>query len=154
MEQIGNLNNLYPSNNPGRDNVKVLRLFFGLVIFVLLIVVGCSNSSDIGKVEVYTTGNPNAEEVLKLNPEADIFQFNGVIYQTGIDWVEELTLTKEEQVGEIKTKNDTGTNFEDEMSNKLPVGAKVFSVKEKIGGPILLVESEGKLYKYYGLVEG
>jgi len=42
------------------------------------------------------------------------------------------------------------------MSNKLPVGAKVFSVKEKeeIGGPILLVESEGKLYKYYGLVEG
>jgi len=134
--------------------VKVSRLFFSLVMFVLLTTVGCSNSSDIGKVEVYTTGNPNAEEVLKFDPEADIFQFNGVIYQTGIDWVEELTLTKEEQVGVIKTKNDTGTNFEDEMSNKLPVGAKVFSVKEKIGGPILLVESEGKLYKYYGLVEG
>ena len=154
MEQIGNLINLYPSNNPRRDNVKVSRLFFGLVMFVLLTAVGCSNSSDIGKVEVYTTENPNAEEILKLDPEADIFQFNGVIYQTGIDWVEELTLTKDKQVGEIKTKNDTDTNFEDEMSNKLPVGAKVFSVKEKIGGPILLVESEGKLYKYYGLVEG
>ncbi len=80
------------------------RLFLGLVIFVLLTAVGCSNSSDKGKVEVYTTENPNAEGVLKLDPEADIFQFNGVIYQTGIDWVEALTLTKDEQVGEIKTK--------------------------------------------------
>ena len=136
--------------------MKKSRLLLGLVIFVLLIAGGCSNSSNKGKVEVHKTENSNAEEVLKLDPEADIFQFNGVIYQTGIDWVEELTLTKDEQVGEIKTKNETDTNFEDEMSNKLPVGAKIFSVKEKeeIGGPILLVESEGKLYKYYGLVEG
>ncbi|MER2156107.1 MAG: hypothetical protein ABS917_18085 [Solibacillus sp.] len=136
--------------------MKKSRLLLGLIIFVLLIAGGCSNSSNKGKVEVHKTENPNAEEVLKLDPEADIFQFNGVIYQTGIDWVEELTLTKDEQVGEIKTKNETDTNFEDEMSNKLPVGAKIYSVKEKeeIGGPILLVELEGKLYKYYGLVEG
>lgn len=136
--------------------MKVSRLFFSLVIFVILTVVGCSNPSDIGKVEVHKTENPNAEKVLNLDPEADIFQFNGVIYQTGIEWVEELTLTQDEQVGEIKTKNDTDTNFEDEMSNKLPVHAKIFSVKEKgeIGGPILLVESKGEVYKYYGLVEG
>ncbi|MER2120294.1 MAG: hypothetical protein ABS935_08485 [Solibacillus sp.] len=136
--------------------MKKSRLLLGLIIFVLLIAGGCSNSSNKGKVEVHKTENPNAEEVLKLDPESDIFQFNGVIYQTGIDWVEELTLTKDEQVGEIKTKNETDTNFEDEMSNKLPVGAKIYSVKEKeeIGGPILLVELEGKLYKYYGLVEG
>lgn len=136
--------------------MKKSRLLLGLIIFVLLIAGGCSNSLNKGKVEVHKTENPNAEDVLKLDPEADIFQFNGVIYQTGIDWVEELTLTKDEQVGEIKTKNETDTNFEDEMSNKLPVGAKIYSVKEKeeIGGPILLVELEGKLYKYYGLVEG
>lgn len=122
--------------------MKVSRLFLGLAIFVLLTAVGCSNSSDIGKVEIYTPENPNAEEILKLDSEADIFQFNGVIYQTGIDWVEELTLTKDEQIGEIKTKNDTDTNFENEMSNRLPIGAKIFSVKEKeeIGGLILLVE--------------
>lgn len=111
--------------------MKVSRLLWGLVIFIVLTAVGCSNSSNKGKVEVYTTENPSAEEILKLDPEADIFQFNGVIYQTGIDWVEELTLTKGEQVGEIKTKNGTDTNFEDEMSNKLPVGAKVFRLKKK-----------------------
>ena len=133
--------------------MRVSRLFFGLIIFVLLTSVGCTNSADKGKIEVHTTGNPDAKEILSLDPEADIFQFEGVIYQTGIDWVEELTLTKGEQVGEIKTRNDTDTNFEDEMSNKIAVGAKIFSTMEK-EGPILLVESEGEILKYYALVEG
>ncbi|WP_342509666.1 hypothetical protein [Sporosarcina sp. FSL K6-2383] len=132
---------------------KVPRLFLGLAIFVLLIAVGCSNSLDGGKEKVHKTENPNAEEVLTLDPEADIFQFDGVIYQTGIDWVEELTLTKGEQVGEIETRNDTDTNFENKMSNKLPLGAKIFSTIEK-EGPILLVESEGEILKYYAIVEG
>lgn len=131
----------------------VPKLFFGLIILVLLIAVGCSDSSDQNKTEVHTIGNPDAEEILTLDPEADIFQFEGIIYKTGIDWVEELTLTKDEQVGEIKSRNDTDTNFEDEMSNKLPVGAKIYSTIEK-EGPILLVESEGEILKYYGLVEG
>ncbi len=133
--------------------MRVPRLFLGLVIFVLLTAVGCSNSSNTGKIEVHKTENPNAEEILTLDPKADIFQFDDVIYQTGIDWVEELTLTKDEQVGEIKTRNNTDTNFENEMSNKLPVGAKIFSIIEK-EGPILLVESEGEILKYYALVEG
>lgn len=131
----------------------VPRFFFGLIVLVLLTAAGCSNSLEKDKTEVHTTGNPDAEEILTLDPEADIFQFEGIIYKTGIDWVEELTLTKDEQVGEIKSRNDRDTNFEDEMSNKLPVGAKIFSTIEK-EGPILLVESEGEILKYYGLVEG
>ena len=133
--------------------MRVPRLFVVLIIFVLLTVVGCSNSSVTGELEVHKTENPNAEEILTLDPEADIFQFDGVIYMTGIDWVKELTLTKDEQVGEIKTRNDTDTNFEDEMSTKLPVGAKIFSTIEK-EGPVLLVESEGEILKYYALLEG
>lgn len=133
--------------------MKAPRLFWGMVVLILLIAFGCSNSSNAGKSKVHETKNPDAEEILTLDPEADIFQFDGVIYKTGIEWVEELTLTKNEQVGEIKTRNDIDTNFEDEMSNKLPIGAKIFSTKEK-EGPILLVESEGKILKYYALVEG
>ena len=131
----------------------VSRLFFALVVLILLTAVGCSKSLDKGETEVHTTGNPDAEEILTLDPEADIFQFEGVIYKTGIDWVDELSLTKDKQVGEIKMRNDRDTSFEDEMANKLPVGAKIFSTMEK-EGPILLVESEGKVLKYYGLVEG
>lgn len=134
--------------------MKVPRLFFSLVSFVIFTAYGCSNSSGTAEIEeVHSTGNPDAKEILTLDPEADIFQFEGVVYKTGIDWVEELTLTKDKQVGEIKTRNDIDTNFEDEMSNKLPVGAKIFSTLEK-EGPILLVESEGKILKYYAIVEG
>lgn len=133
--------------------MRISKVVFGLTILVFLTVVGCSNSSRTGELEVHTTGNPNAKEILTLEPEVDIFQFEGVIYSTGIDWVEELTLTKDEQVGEIKKRNDTDTKFENEMSNKLPVGAKIFSTIEK-EGPILLVESEGEILKYYALLEG
>ncbi|MCM3358244.1 hypothetical protein [Psychrobacillus sp. MER TA 171] len=133
--------------------MRQLALFWGLIIFVLLTAVGCSNSLNTEKIEVHETKNPDAEEVLTLDPEADIFQLDGVIYKTKIDWVEELTLTKGEQVGEIKIRNDSDTDFEDEMSNKLPVGSNIFSTIEK-EGPILLVELEGELLKYYALVEG
>lgn len=129
------------------------RLLFGLIILILLTAGGCSNSSDKSQTETHTTGNPDAKEILTLDPEADIFQFEGVIYQAEIDWVEELSLTKDEQVGEIKMRNDRNTDFEDEMSNKLPVGARIFSTLEK-EGPILLVESDGEVLKYYALIEG
>ena len=129
------------------------RLFFSLIFFVILTAYGCSNSSVTGELEeVHSTGNPDVEEILTLDPEADIFQFEGVIYKTGINWVEELTITKGKQVGEIKARNDANMDFEDEMSNKLPVGAKIFSTKER--GDILIVESEGEIKKYLVLVEG
>ena len=127
----------------------VQKLCYVLIALALFIISGCSNE---GEVTTVTIDSIDAEEVLTLDPDADIFQFNGVIYQTNIDWVEELSLTKDVLIGEIKTKNDANTDFKDEMSNKLPVGAKIFSTKER--GDILIVESEGEIKKYLVIVEG
>ncbi len=99
---------------------------------------GCSDEGEVTKV---TIDSIDAEEVLSLDSDADIFLYDGVIYQTNIDWVEELSLIKNVQIGEIETKNEANTDFKDEMSNKLPVGAKIYSTKER--GDILIVESEG-----------
>lgn len=71
-----------------------------MMILIVFTVMGCSNSAI--ETEVHSTENPDAKEILTINPEADIFQFEGVIYQTGIEWVDALTLTKGEKVGEIK----------------------------------------------------
>ena len=109
---------------------------------------GCSNEGETTTV----IDSIDAEEVLTLNPDADIFQYDGVIYSTNIDWVEELSLTKDVQIGEIKTKNDSNTDFKDEMANKLPVGAKIFSTKER--GDILIVELGGEVLKYLAIGEG
>lgn len=133
--------------------MKTSKWFYCMVILILLMTFGCSVPDTTGNTQVHVTKNPDVEEILQLNPEADIFQFEGVIYKTGIDWVEELTLTKDVQLGEIKVRNETDTHFKDEMSNKLPVGAKIFSPKEK-HGPILLVEVKGEILKYYALIEG
>ena len=112
-------------------------------------ITGCNNR---GETTTVTIDRIDAEGVLSLDPNADIFQYDGVIYQTNIDWVEELSLTKDLQIGEIKSKNDANTNFNDLMSNKLPIGAKIFSAKGR--GDILIVEVEGKIKKYLAIVEG
>ena len=124
----------------------VQKLFYVLIALLFLMISGCSNDGEV------TTVTIDSIDVLKLDSNADIFQYDGVIYKTNIDWVEELSLTKDVQIGEIKTKNDANTNFKDEMSNKLPVGAKIFSAKER--GDILIVESEGEIKKYLVIVEG
>lgn len=124
-----------------------MRPFFVSILLIIVTVAGCS----AGEEEV-TIDSIDAEEVLSLDPDADIFQFDGVIYQTNIDWVEELALTKDVQIGEIKKRNDTNTDFSDDMSNKLPVGTKIFSAKER--GDILLVELYGEILKYLAVVEG
>ncbi len=133
----------------GVVDVMVHRLFYVLIILSTFTITGCSDGGEITKVSIDSI---DAEEVLTLDPDADIFQFDGVIYKTNIDWVEEVFLTKNVQIGEIKTRNDANTDFKDEMSNKLPVGAKIFSAKER--GDILIVESEGEILKYLGIGEG
>lgn len=126
----------------------VQRLSYVLIALTLFMITGCSNGRETTKVSIDSI---NAGEVLRLDPAADIFQYDGVIYKTNIDWVEELSLTNDVQIGEIKTKNDTNTDFKDEMANKLPVGAKIFSAKER--GDILIVELEGEILKYLPIVE-
>lgn len=120
-----------------------------ITALALLIITGCSAKGD-EVTEV--SGEIDAEEVLSLDPDADIFQFEGVIYQTNIDWVDKLALTKDVQVGEIKTINDENTDFNDEMANKLKVGSKIFSAKER--KDILIVENESGLFHYLAIVEG
>jgi hypothetical protein len=127
----------------------VQKLFFVMIALTLFTITGCSNGGETAKVSIDRIDD---EEVLRLDPDADIFQYEGVIYKTNIDWVEELSLTKDVQIGEIKTKKSTNTDFKDEMANKLPVGAKIFSAKER--GDILIVEVEGEILKYLAIVEG
>lgn len=128
----------------------IKKLFYVLIAFALFTIIGCSIEG--GETITVTIDSIDAKEVLTLDPDADIFQYNGVIYKTNIDWVKELSLTKDVQIGEIKTKNETDKDFENQMSNKLPVGAKIFSAKERVD--ILIVEFEGESLKYLAIVEG
>lgn len=130
----------------------ILKRRSALTVFALFWLTGCSLQEGTTTVTTITTEQIDAEEVLTLDPTADIFQFEGIVYQTNIDWVNELTLTKDTQVGEIKYKNDLDLKFRNGMSNKLPIGTKILSTKER--GSILIVELDGQIKKYLAIVEG
>ena len=127
--------------------VKLKKLFYGLIPLPYYII----REYDIQGETTTLPNDRNAEEVLTLDSDADIFQYDGVIYKTNIDWVEELSLTKDVQIGEIIAKNDANTDFKDEMSNKLPVGAKIFSTKER--GDNSTVESEERIQSILQLLK-
>ncbi len=115
---------------------------------------GCASFQNNDHIETHETDNPNAEEVLQLDSEADIFQLDGVIYKTNIDWVDELTLTKGEGVSVIKSQKQNATAFENNTANNLPIGTKIYEPQEKIDHNILLVELDGEIMSYYAIVEG
>lgn len=126
------------------------RIIVNLMLVVCSVyLTGCTEA----ETEVTVSKNPDAEEVLRLDKNADIFQWEGFIYKTEIDWVNEIKVTKNELVGEIaKVSNSNNNYFKDGMANRLPVGTKIYSTKER--GDILIVEYDGKSKKYLALGEG
>ena len=79
--------------------MKLLKSFYPILLIVIsfLVITGCG-VADGGKV--------TAKEVLKQNPEADILQYNGFIYNnvTHVEWFEQEIEKhiKHNLVGEIK----------------------------------------------------
>lgn len=120
-------------------------LFIGMV----LVSVGCSNNEQT----TISSSNPTAQEVLEQDSDADILMYNGIVYNTNVDWVDELTLTKGEEVGEINEQADEGNyDYSNGMANKLSVGSIIFEAKER--EDVLIVEDKGEEHYYYALVEG
>ncbi|MCJ8008275.1 hypothetical protein ACFFF5_11605 [Lederbergia wuyishanensis] len=128
-------------------NKIICSLFLILSLFYLS---GCKSSES----KEITIGNPTAEEVLRQDEKADIFQWDDLIYTTNVDWVNELELTRNELIGEIQKSfiDFSTTPFENGMANKLPIGAKIYSAKQR--GGILIVEFNNEEKYYLALVEG
>ncbi|KAB8126010.1 hypothetical protein F9U64_20985 [Gracilibacillus oryzae] len=102
-----------------------------IILFLPAILIGCISSPGQNEGGLLTK-----EQVLKLSPVADMFEWDGKVYKSGIDWIEEEDLTKEKQLGEIG----------EGMATKLPVGAKIFAPEER--RDILIVEHDGKEKRY------
>lgn len=125
---------------------RLLIIFlYGISIFLA----GCGIDNKITKHESVA---PSAEEVLQENRDADIFMLNDTVYKTNIEWVDELSLTKNKKIGEIESTFDSNDSFKNKMATKLPIGSKIFSTNER--KDVLIVENKGIEKKYYALTEG
>ncbi len=128
---------------------KMKKLFVMILIFIML--TGCNSNESTGEKGEFI-GNPTAENVLEGNPEANIFMYSDIIYSAGVSWVDEMNLTKDKQITEIAQQKSNGEYFENGTANKLTVGTKIFSVKER--SDILIAETKEGDIKYFKLVEG
>lgn len=121
---------------------------------MLFWVFGCSDTTNLNVKESsqVTIGNPTAQEVLQIDSEADIFQWDGTIFKTNIDWVNELVLTEGELIGVIEYNISNPVGFKDATANILPIGTEIYKVKER--NDVLMAKNNGILKYYYQLVEG
>jgi hypothetical protein len=114
------------------------------ILFFLIIISACTSTK--------TIGNPSAQDVLRMDPKANVFMYKDTIYNTGIPWVDELKITKDLQVTEITHRSNNGKAFKNGTANKLAVGTKIYRVKER--NDILIADTEKGDIRFYQLVEG
>ncbi|WP_135557626.1 hypothetical protein [Paenibacillus cymbidii] len=124
-----------------------MRIFMTLTIVIVLLS-ACSPTAN-------STHNPTAKEVLKAMPDADIFQFDGIVYQNAseVDWVRELQPAAGEKVGAITKTHRKGSSFRNGSATKLPVGTEIYASEPHVG-PLLIVRQGGREIPYTGLIEG
>ncbi|MGE7113906.1 hypothetical protein [Lysinibacillus sp. NPDC047702] len=124
--------------------------FIYLFIFSLFVLIGCADNHK--EINVSVSKNPDAQEVLSLDRNADIFQWDDVIYKTDIDWINDLQLTENSKVGIIETNSSNAAEFKNGTANKLSVGTEIFTVKER--NDVFMVKDNGEIKFYYLIVEG
>lgn len=127
---------------------------FILLICMMILITGCKLQTAENEKTI-TPGNPTATEVLSDDNEADIFQFNNLIYTNAstIEWVQEDTYEKGPQVDEIRKQSADSKEFSDGTASKLPVGTKVFQVVGN-GQLLLMIEKDDEKIVYLALIEG
>ncbi|WP_427110389.1 hypothetical protein [Lysinibacillus xylanilyticus] len=118
------------------------------VVLISLFLVGCETVT----VETIESKKPNAAEALRLDKQADIFQWEGNILKTNIDWVDELELNEDKYIGEIKFNSSKAKDFKNGTANFLPIGAKIYSVKER--NDIFIVKYDNVVKRYLVSSEG
>lgn len=100
------------------------------------------------ELDLSTLDALSAEEVLAEDPDADIFQYEGVVYKTEGELAEDVGVTLKELIGKVTKKVDADTEFEDGMATELMPNVKIYSTNEE-DLTVLLVEVHNDKYVYY-----
>ncbi|WP_188456690.1 hypothetical protein [Virgibacillus oceani] len=130
--------------------------YFILILFGLIILAGCTETSTNKSEELpKSTVNPTAADVLNENSNADIFQFNNLVYAKGsrLAWMQGEDYQKAEQIGVITKKTSNSSEFGNGTATKLPAGTKIFNTTKE-HRKVLIAENDGEKDFYIALIEG
>lgn len=129
-------------------------LILSLLLSIPIVMVGCTSDSDESP-DGNDRGNPDAEELLAANKNADIFATIDVVYKNAenVSWVNDLELSLGDEYVEITKQSTNPEEFESGTASRLPVGTKIYN-PAKENGPILIAVVKGKKIPYLGVIEG
>ncbi|MDM5247414.1 MULTISPECIES: hypothetical protein [unclassified Lysinibacillus] len=113
---------------------------------LILVLVGCSPTINT---------NPTANSILKEHSQADILQYNNLIYinATSLESMKQLEYTKSEKIGKIIKTTNSSKNFKDFYATKLESGTEIFSTNDH-NIYTIIAESNGQQILYTALLEG
>ncbi|KOP72718.1 hypothetical protein AMS59_17595 [Lysinibacillus sp. FJAT-14745] len=112
----------------------------------LLVLTGCSS---------VIPDNPTAKTILKEDAQADILQFDHLIYIKAADQESLIknNFIRGDKIGVIKKTTTSTLFFKDFYATKLPIGSEIFATNNHDTYTII-VEIDGKQILYKALLEG
>ena len=124
------------------NDVKSGGLLICSILLLVMFTAGCNTG---------IKGNPVPKDFLR-STEADIFMLGDIVYANvqDIEWVQQLDYTVGEQVGEITKQTDKAIEFTNCVSNKLPVGTKIYRTNNAVYCAVI----EGEEIPYLAMLEG
>ena len=130
-----------------------MRVLIFVSMFLLITGTGCNGLKSTAS-EKHTIGSTTALEILTKDSEADIFQYNGLIYSHAAtaDWAQEINHKKGRQISEIINQTTASDEFRNGTASKLPVGTKIYQIPGE-GLALLTIEKNGKIIIYIALIE-
>ncbi|WP_144487270.1 hypothetical protein [Bacillus pumilus] len=114
------------------------------IMLLAMCLYGCQS------VQHFESKPPSAEEVLALDEQADLFQWEETVYEANVDWTHQLTVTKDQQLGVIQKTADK--HFNHGTATHLKKGTAIYSVKER--KDLLIAELNGQIIIYVAHAEG
>ncbi|ABX42583.1 hypothetical protein [Lachnoclostridium phytofermentans] len=127
------------------NSIKVAFLLISVFLVIIALLI---------KTNVISTKNNASPEVLYKNDKAiDFLVYQNTAYVNAftIDWIQELKLIPEKQLGAIQRTN-IKKNYQDFDATKLMEGTTIYTVKDRTD--ILLVLINDQYMPYYKYIEG
>ncbi|MCL1694228.1 hypothetical protein [Lysinibacillus sp. BPa_S21] len=118
-------------------------LICNLLIFIL---VGCTPAINT---------NPTAKSILKEHSQADILQYNNLIYinATSLESMKEIEYIKCKKIGEIIKTTNSSKNFQDFYATQLESGTEIYSTNDN-NIYTIIADTNGQQILYMALLEG
>lgn len=131
------------------------RIFLASIV-VLITCSGCVGHLFMNRDNINAIEKQTAKEILTNDHDADIFQYNGLIYTSSSSHTKELfedvNLDKGKQISQIIRQSNDHNEFIDGVATKLPIGTEIYQVPGE-GLAVLTVVIDGERIFYIAAIK-